>query len=330
MATGPGTDRDGDRPGLRRGGDAGPGAGRRRGGGVPARAARGDPEPGGGAAAGARRPAHRVGQERGLLRRHRDCCARRGAGPTLLVSPLLGLMRNQIEAAERGGVRAATINSANQADWEPIEARARGRRDRRAAGLARAVRQRPRSATTSCRPSRRRSRAARGRRGALHQRLGPRLPPRLPAHRAASSDAPARGVPVLCTTATANDRVVADVSTQLGDGLVVLRGPLDRESLALDVIALPSPGRAPGLARDRRSRRSPGSGIVYTLTVADAERVAAWLQLQGIAAQRLHRRDRRPSVKRGDRAGAPRATSSRWSSRPPRSAWGTTSPTSRS
>ena len=47
---------------------------------------------------------------------------RRGAGPTIIVSPLLGLMRNQIAAAGRGTVRAATINSANQADWEPIEA----------------------------------------------------------------------------------------------------------------------------------------------------------------------------------------------------------------
>jgi len=47
---------------------------------------------------------------------------RRGAGPTIIVSPLLGLMRNQIAAAGRGTVRSTTINSANQADWEPIEA----------------------------------------------------------------------------------------------------------------------------------------------------------------------------------------------------------------
>ena len=92
------------------------------------------------------------------------------------------------------------------------------------------------------------------------------------------------GVPVLGTTATANDRVVADVSTQLGDGLVVLRGPLDRESLALDVVPLPSPAdRLAWLATTIPTLA--GSGIVYTLTVEDARRVAAWLQLRGIAAQ---------------------------------------------
>ena len=63
---------------------------------------------------GARRPAHRLGQERRLLRRHPAAARRRGAGPTLLVSPLLALMRNQIEAARAVGVRAATINSDNQ------------------------------------------------------------------------------------------------------------------------------------------------------------------------------------------------------------------------
>src|SRR4051794_21318790 len=49
----------------------------------------------------------------------------RGAGPTILVSPLLALMRNQIQAAERAGVRAVTINSENRDDWSAIEGQVR-------------------------------------------------------------------------------------------------------------------------------------------------------------------------------------------------------------
>src|SRR6187200_1139202 len=44
----------------------------------------------------------------------------RSAGPTVIVSPLLALMRNQIAAAERAGIHAATINSANVDDWERV------------------------------------------------------------------------------------------------------------------------------------------------------------------------------------------------------------------
>ena len=45
-----------------------------------------------------------------------------GNGPALLISPLLALMRNQIAAAERMGVRAATINSDNHEEWANVEA----------------------------------------------------------------------------------------------------------------------------------------------------------------------------------------------------------------
>jgi len=91
------------------------------------------------------------------------------------------------------------------------------------------------------------------------------------------------GVPVLCTTATANDRVVHDVVAQLGDDLGVIRGPLERESLALAAVCLPGPPQRlawlasviPTLA---------GSGIVYCLTIADTERVAGWLRSRGIDA----------------------------------------------
>ena len=107
------------------------------------------------------------------------CCGPAAPGPTLLVSPLLGLMRNQIEAAERGGVRAVTINSDNQGRLGRGRRRARREQGRRAARLPRAVRQPgvPRERAPAGRAA---HRPARDRRGALHQRLGPRLPARLP------------------------------------------------------------------------------------------------------------------------------------------------------
>src|ERR1700689_2622986 len=46
----------------------------------------------------------------------------RGAGPTVIVSPLLALMRNQVEAAGRAGIHARTINSANTEEWDQVYA----------------------------------------------------------------------------------------------------------------------------------------------------------------------------------------------------------------
>jgi ATP-dependent DNA helicase RecQ len=204
-----------------------------------------------------------------------------GAGPTILVSPLLALMRNQIQAAERAGVRAETINSENRDDWSAIEGRVRAgeidlllisperlnnprfRRDvlpdlLRTVGLVVVD-------EAHCisdwghdfRPD--------------YRRIG-RILDQLPA-----------GIPVLCTTATANDRVVADVVEQLGEGIEVVRGPLERESLALAVLNLPDPAhRLAWLAQ--AIPQLPGSGIVYCLTVADSERVASWLKRKGVNA----------------------------------------------
>ena len=84
------------------------------------------------------------------------------------------------------------------------------------------------------------------------------------------------GVPVLGTTATANARVVADVAEQLGHDTLTLRGPLDRASLVLSTVALPS--AAERLAWLATAPRLPGSGIVYCLTVPETRRVAEWLQ----------------------------------------------------
>src|SRR6185312_8792906 len=98
-----------------------------------------------------------------------------------------------------------------------------------------------------------------------------------------------QGVAVLCTTATANDRVVADVAEQLqlgghADALKTYRGPLGRKSLRLEVVDLPAQAdRLAWLAT--HLPQLPGSGVVYTLTKRDADLVADWLNGRGIAAE---------------------------------------------
>src|SRR5207302_8209819 len=150
----------------------------------------------------------------------------------------LALMRNQIQMAERAGVRAATINSANREEWDEIERRVRtGDVDILLISPERLNNARFRQDVlpdlvqtvgllvvdeAHCisdwghdfRPDYRRLA------GVLEV-----LPP---------------DVPVLCTTATANNRVCDDIRDQLGEDLLVLRGPLDRESLVLDVLHLPT------------------------------------------------------------------------------------------
>ncbi|MEU2155969.1 RecQ family ATP-dependent DNA helicase [Streptomyces sp. NPDC019396] len=203
----------------------------------------------------------------------------RGAGPTVIVSPLLALMRNQVEAAARAGIRARSINSSNQEEWEEIQAEiASGAVDVLLVSPERLnnpdfrdqVLPKLASATgllvvdeAHCisdwghdfRPDYRRLRT-----------MLADLPP---------------GVPVLATTATANARVTADVADQLGTGAgtdaLVLRGPLDRESLSLSVLRLPDAAHRLAWLADHLGEL-PGSGIIYTLTVAAAEEVTAYLR----------------------------------------------------
>ncbi|KDE99323.1 ATP-dependent DNA helicase RecQ [Mycolicibacterium aromaticivorans JS19b1 = JCM 16368] len=204
-----------------------------------------------------------------------------GRGPTVIVSPLLALMRNQVSAAQRAGVRAATINSGNVTEWDDIHRQvADGGLDVLLVSPERLnnpefrVQVLPSLAADAglvvvdeahCvsdwghdfRPDYRRIRT-------LIAELG-------------------SGVPVLATTATANDRVVGDVAAQLGVGggdTLVLRGGLDRESLHLSVVKVPTAaGRAAWIAAQLNSLE--GSGIIYTLTVAAARDLAAVLREQG-------------------------------------------------
>ena len=204
-----------------------------------------------------------------------------GAGPTLLISPLLALMRNQIEAAERMGVRAATIHSANREDWEEVEEGIEaGLVDLLLISPERLANQKFRSEVLP----------VVGRHGGLlvvdeahcisdwghdfrpdYRRIV-RVLDLLP-----------RGVPVLCCTATANDRVVEDIREQLGSELVPFRGPLSREGLQLHVLSMPS-------QRDRMAWLAEfvpgleGTGVIYCLTIHDTIRLASWLESRGIDA----------------------------------------------
>ncbi|HET7328917.1 MAG TPA: DEAD/DEAH box helicase [Nocardioidaceae bacterium] len=198
-----------------------------------------------------------------------------GAGPTLVVSPLLSLMRDQVAAAARAGLRAATLNSSNVDAWSAVEADLAadaidvllvsperlanpgfGRRvlDRLAGSIGLLVIDEAHAVSDwghDFRPDYRRV-------SDVLQRLNP-------------------DTPVLATTATANARVTDDVAHQLGETTLVLRGPLARASLQLAVVDQLSPLERYAWVVDQLPQL-PGSGIVYALTVADAQRLTAAVQ----------------------------------------------------
>ena len=209
----------------------------------------------------------------------------RGAGPTLIISPLLSLMADQRLMADRLGLRTETINSGNKEDWDFIERDLEHDRidvlfitPERLANprfVQRTLPGMPRGIgmlvidEAHCvsdwghdfRPDYRRI---------------VRIAERIPAT-----------VPLLATTATANDRVINDIRAQLGDPIDVLRGALARPTLRLQAISLPDPAqRLAWLAQ--HLPKLPGSGIVFTLTTTDADLVARWLQQNGINARAYH------------------------------------------
>jgi ATP-dependent DNA helicase RecQ len=161
-----------------------------------------------------------------------------GGGCTLLISPLLALMRNQIAAAQRIGVTAATINTSNKEEWEAVQTQLlagevdillispeRLANEQFIENILLPISQRIGLFVVDeahCisdwghdfRPD--------------YQRIV-RILQALP-----------QNIPVLTTTATANNRVVDDISAQLGGKLRVLRGSLARKSLHLQNIYMPS------------------------------------------------------------------------------------------
>lgn len=209
----------------------------------------------------------------------------KGYGPTILISPLLSLMRNQIESANKLGVKALTIHSGNDEEWDSVKDDIRNNQcdlllisperlgndtfinevlPTLQGGIGMFVVDEAHCISDwghDFRPD--------------YKRIV-NIVKALPAT-----------VPLLATTATANDRVVEDVRHQLGDSLHILRGPLGRESLKLQVIELKS--QSERLAWLLRALNDiEGSGIIYCLTIADCERVARWLQLNGVNALSYH------------------------------------------
>ena len=205
-----------------------------------------------------------------------------GAGPALLISPLLSLMRNQIAAAERMGVRAATINSSNTQDWDAVEARIhddavdillispeRLANEGFVGNVLADVANRVSMLVVDeahCisdwghdfRPDYRRI-----------ERIAQNLPP---------------NIRLLGTTATANDRVTDDLVAVLGPNIQVIRGELSRPSLLLQTISLASQAERLAWLAERLPEIA-GSGIIYTLTIRDAGLVARWLQSRGFNVQ---------------------------------------------
>ncbi|HEY5221438.1 MAG TPA: RecQ family ATP-dependent DNA helicase [Microbacteriaceae bacterium] len=211
---------------------------------------------------------------------------RRGAGPSVIVSPLLALMRDQVAAAARAGVRAVSINSANATEW----------------GRARAALDADEVDVLLVSPERLNNPTFREEQlPTLTARMGMLVideahcisdwghdfRPDYRRLRELVSTLPA-GVPVLATTATANSRVVTDVAEQLGasthpseaDAVLTIRGSLARASLRLGVLRLREPGARLAWLISNLNELA-GSGIIYTLTVSAAEDTAAVLRDAG-------------------------------------------------
>ena len=207
-----------------------------------------------------------------------------GSGATLIVSPLLALMRNQVVASKRMGIRAMSINSTNRSEWPDLQ---------------RAVLS-DEADVLLISPERLANETfmdelllpVSGRIGLLvvdeahcisdwghdfrpdYRRLVSVLR-RMPTN-----------VPIIGTTATANDRVIEDAKRQLGE-LTVQRGALMRESLHLQTVRFPTQAeRLAWLAE--HIEELPGTGIIYALTQRDAEQVSAWLNQRGVLVRPYH------------------------------------------
>ncbi|KQO65214.1 RecQ family ATP-dependent DNA helicase [Curtobacterium sp. Leaf261] len=211
---------------------------------------------------------------------------RQGAGPTVLVSPLLALMRDQVAAAARAGVRAVAINSANAHQWDDITAKLRA--DEIDVLLVSPERLNNPKFRDEQMPT-------------LIARMGLLVVDEAhcisdwghdfrPDYRRLAEliRSLPDGVPVLATTATANARVVADVEEQLTvtpeSPVFTIRGSLARASLRLGVLTLPDARARLGWLLNHLGEL-PGSGIIYTLTVSAAEDTARLLRDAGHAVR---------------------------------------------
>lgn len=201
-----------------------------------------------------------------------------GNGPALLISPLLALMRNQVDAAERMGVQAETLNSENSDDWpRVIERIHRGEIDILLFHPKQLVSTRFQNQILA--PIADRVSLMVVDEAHCVSDWGHDFVPEYRVIQRVVSSLP-RNMRLLATTATANNRVMNDLVAILGPHLEISRGDLNRPSLTLQTIRLPSQAeRIAWLAEQLATLQ--GHGIIYTLTVRDANQVAAWLKTQG-------------------------------------------------
>ncbi|MEZ5230095.1 MAG: RecQ family ATP-dependent DNA helicase, partial [Acidimicrobiales bacterium] len=202
----------------------------------------------------------------------------RGWGPTVVVSPLLALMRDQVAAARNLGLAAETINSSNLDSWDTIEARIlRNEVDLLLIAPERLANEGFRNRVFSFMQSQPFALVC----DEAHciSDWGHDFRPDYRRLRRLLADLPA-WTPVLATTATANQRVTDDVATQLGDDTLVLRTSLDRASLHLSVVELDNDAQRLAWLAETIDQL-PGSGIIYCLTQAQADDTASWLRSQG-------------------------------------------------
>lgn len=209
----------------------------------------------------------------------------RGKGITILISPLLSLMRNQIEASERVGLISLTINTNNKDDWRLIERRVvEGSCDLLIISPERLGNEDFRKNVIN---------EIMGNIGMFvvdeahcisdwghdfrpdYRRIV-RIVNNLPSN-----------VPLLATTATANNRVVNDIKEQLGQELNIIRGPLTRSSLKIQVIKLNDQSERLAWLYENINK-IPGSGIIYCMTKNDCNNVSRWLRSKGIEALEYH------------------------------------------
>ena len=218
-----------------------------------------------------------------------------GDGPALLISPLLALMRNQIAAAQRLGIRAVTINSDNQEDWADLETIIRrGEVDILLISPERLANERFRSKVLAGISSRisllvideAHCISDWGHDFRPHYRLLERIVRTLP-----------NNLRLLATTATANNRVMDDLRVVLGPHLEVSRGDLNRPSLTLQTMRLPDQAERLAWLAEQVPALA-GNGIIYTLTVRDAGQVADWLKSRGVNVESYtgETGDRRPEL----------------------------------
>ena len=207
-------------------------------------------------------------------------------GITLIISPLLALMNNQIDSAKKLGINVKTINSDNKDEWNNIisdicdnntvDALIISPERLANADFVKDCLDKIKNRVNLFVVDEAHCISDWGHDFRPDYRRIVKILQLLPGN-----------VPVLATTATANDRVVNDIVAQLGENLVISRGELIRESLAIQVIKLQKKeDRLAWLAEN--IEKMPGSGVVYCLTKADCDLVTDWLNENDIKSEKYY------------------------------------------